>query len=136
MTGREMPDPIGEEYSEVWIGECAQEACVRPATVVVRDGFNLCALHALDFDAREEHDAATLALELLGPWRGQALAHGLGELAEELDAIKSRVSDRAVERRFLMRALDQVEAEADPERTRERMGEGTRREREGSGDDV
>ena len=128
------PDPIGEEYSEVWIGECAQGSCPRPATVVIHGDFKLCALHTLDWEAREEHNRATLALELLKPWYSQAQMHGLGELMEDLDAIKARMSDRAVETRARMHALDQVELEADPERTRERMGERMRRGKEGGGD--
>jgi hypothetical protein len=40
---------------------------------------------------------------------------------EDLDAIKGRRSDRAVETLGRMRAFDRVELEADPETTRERM---------------
>ena len=130
-AGHPAPGPIGEEYSEVWIGGCAQD-CLRPATVVIHGDFKLCALHALGYDARHEHDDATLALELLKPWRSLALAHGLGELVEELDAIRGRMSDRAVETLGRMRAFDRVESEADPEATRERMGERMRRDRGGA----
>ena len=45
----------------------------------------------------------------------------MGELVEDLDAIRSRMSDRAVEMLGRMRAFDQVELEADPETPRERM---------------
>ena len=116
-----MTEPIGEEYSGVFIGTYTQVPCIRPATVVIRGDFKLCAMHALDYEARDEHNDATLALELLKPWRTQAQMHGLGELMEDLDAIKGRRSDRAVETLDRMRAFDRVELEADLETTRERM---------------
>ncbi len=110
-------------YSETFIGECTVGTCTRPATVRVHEDFVLCALHHLRWEAGDDHDEVSLALELIAGWRSMASMHGndylvrMFEAAEEdLEVLRDKAKRRQIQ-------LERVEVENIPnEELRMQMG--------------
>lgn len=129
-TGDEDRD-ADVEYSETYIGDCYR-GCGRPATVRIHKEWVVCALHYAEHLASKRSNEASMAVGLIGPFRAEAEFHGCDNLVRWLDRIAEDERGRSREAGREMEAFWRVAEESEPDHdVRMRMGEKTRREREG-----
>ncbi len=92
------------------VGECSHD-CTRPATVRIHNAWIVCTLHYLDFLSSERENEASLAVELLKPWRDRAEHHGCVNLVTGLDRLIEDEQQRLDEAQEEGRLWDRISRE-------------------------
>jgi hypothetical protein len=102
------------EYAETFIGECIAGDCGRPATVRVHENFVLCALHHLHYEVGQDHDEASIGLELVEGWRSIAAVHNNEYLSGLLGYAKDELLERKIEAERRQAQIDRAFRESEP----------------------